>query len=166
MLQFDEKGHLYPYKISELTLDGFQHFFVINIADEVHRGQLFGNYLRFLKDLKLSLKAPFYQWIGGSFVTDKEFPEDIDLVTFIDYNEFLKNIFTVDHFTSTALKKYNVDAHFAPFCKWNHRYHKRSKQIENDWLEVYGTTRLINGVRAPKGIIKIDFRNEQRKSIE
>jgi hypothetical protein len=87
MLQFDEKGHLIPYDIIELTLAEFEVFFVEGLEDRAHRRGLFDNYLRYLEALKAVVEAPFYQWVDGSFVTLKSSPKDIDVLTFIEYEK-------------------------------------------------------------------------------
>ena len=81
-----------PYEVIDLTLEEFRRFFVDDLEDVEHRKGLFDNYLSFLDVLKHTLKTPYYQWITGSFITAKKQPGDIDLVTFVDYELFIKNL--------------------------------------------------------------------------
>ena len=74
MVQFDEHGHLSPYKIIEITLSEFETLFVNGVGDINHRKELFEQYLKFVVDLKSAFESPFYQWIDGSFITTKEQP--------------------------------------------------------------------------------------------
>ncbi len=157
MLQFDEKGHLMPYEIIELTLSEFETSFVDGLDDRTHRRGLFQKYLSFLEDLKVSLGVPFYQWVDGSFVTTKVFPGDIDLVIFLDYDWLVKKMGVILDYKNHSHEKYKVDAHFAPFANRRHRFYSNTLKMEADWRHTYGTSRPENGIRHPKGIVKIDF---------
>lgn len=156
-LSFDRHGHLFPYEIIELTLPQFEAFFVDGLEDRQHRRRLFERYKDFLRDLKQALPMPFYQWICGSFITAKEMPGDIDLVTFLDYDAMARKAPAVNFFTQNAIEIYRVDAHFSPVCKWNHRFHASAKQREEKWLELYSFSRQVEDIRHPKGILKINF---------
>ncbi|MGB3778758.1 MAG: hypothetical protein WA960_10405 [Tunicatimonas sp.] len=41
-----------------------------------------------MRDLSEQVSQQFTQWVDGSFVTAREHPNDIDFVTFIDYQLF------------------------------------------------------------------------------
>jgi len=104
------------------------------------------------------LSTSFFQWVNGSFTTNKPFPGDIDVVSFIEYDRFVSKLSQIEHFHSVAKNLYNTDAHFATVCKWNHRFHNRSEQDHAYWKDVFGFSRPDeNGVRHPKGILKIQF---------
>jgi hypothetical protein len=157
-MQFDNNGHLMPYEIQEITLDEFRYFFVEKLGDSGHRTQLFNNYLRFIEDLKASFVVPFYQWVDGSFITTKEFPGDIDVVTFMSYETITNKAAEVHHYRENAKTEYLVDAAFCPICRWNHRYFEKYKKNEEYWNNWYRFSRPNNEFnRFPKGIIKISF---------
>ncbi|MEK7257071.1 MAG: hypothetical protein AAB316_20115 [Bacteroidota bacterium] len=158
MLTFDEKGNLHPYEVIEMDLTAFERFFVENMEDREHRRRLFSKYLRFMEEYKSALGLSFFQWVNGSFTTTKPYPGDIDVVSFIDYDQFVRKLGILDRFYELGKKNYNVDAHFASTCKWNHRFHDRAVQDEAYWKNVFGFSRPDeNEVRHPKGIIKIKF---------
>lgn len=158
MLDFDEHGHLLPYQISELTLPEFEAFFVNGLSDQNHRRELFERYLVFVEELKRAFQVPFFQWVDGSFITRKDLPGDIDVVTFLPYDIVIKKAVSVQHFIKSAKTTYFVDAAFCPVCKWNHRFYQESKEKEAYWLNLYTRSRLdVFGKRHPKGLIKIDF---------
>ena len=117
MMQFDEHGHLKPYEITELTLPEFEAFFVDGLHDKVHRRVLFEDYLLFIEAIKKAFGVSFHQWVAGSFVTMKEFPGDIDTVTFLPHDIMLKKSGNVHHFKTSSQKSYRVDASFSPICK-------------------------------------------------
>jgi hypothetical protein len=112
VIQFDEYGHIFPHQIIELTLPEFQAFFVDGLSDQNHRRELFERYLVFVEDLKRAFQVPFIQWVDGSFITRKEFPGDIDVVTFLPYDVVTKKAVSVQHFIKSAKKAYFVDAAF------------------------------------------------------
>lgn len=87
MIQFDNQGNLTPYNIQEITLHDFELFFSTN----EHRQLLFANYLVFIEKLKMLGLNTFYQWIDGSYTTQKVAPKDIDIVTFIETKAFREN---------------------------------------------------------------------------
>ena len=85
-LNFDEKGYLKPYGIIKTDLVTLQETFVFN----EHRHALFQNYEHFNAELQDLTSCPLIQWVGGSFVTLKEMPKDIDTMTFIPCDIFDK----------------------------------------------------------------------------
>ncbi|HRI61730.1 MAG TPA: hypothetical protein PK228_18460 [Saprospiraceae bacterium] len=158
MMKFDERGHLVPYEITELKLSDFESFFVTGLEDTAHRRALFQKYLSFVVGLKKTFDATFYQWVVGSFVTQKPLPGDVDVVTFLPYDLMIQKIKVVNFLKTTAKENYRIDAHFAYFCKWNHRFFERSKADENELRLLFGYSRKDEQDKVwPKGIIKINF---------
>ncbi len=158
MLTFDNKGYLKPYKVNEITKDEFFNFFVENLDNRDQRKYLFSHYLLYIDFIKRNFSEHFFQWVGGSFITDKSFPNDIDIVTFLPHDLLTKKSKMIHQNMRTCKSRFNVDGFFAPICKWNHRFFEMSKKIELDWFNNYGTSREDEtGVRHPKGIIKINW---------
>lgn len=84
-LDFDEFGNLTPYKIIETDLITLEAYFVTAFPKSKTRKRLFENYLSYIYRFQDEVFPIFEQWIDGSFVTQKENPKDIDIVTFLDY---------------------------------------------------------------------------------
>ncbi len=82
---FDRRGYLTPPRPLECELSFLEENFVEGIPDVNSRRELFIGYLRFLEKLKIAVNASFEQWINGSFISKKLSPQDIDVVTFIDW---------------------------------------------------------------------------------
>jgi len=157
-MRFDERGHLCPYTVIETSLSDFEKVFVQSLENREHRYGLFENYLRFVNDLRKALEAPFYQLIDGSFITQKEFPNDIDLVTFVRFEVLNNKSHLAQYFLENAKNRYRIDGYFAATCRRNHYYYESALKDEAYWLDLYGFSREEdNGVRHPKGIIKIQF---------
>ena len=158
MITFDEKGHIHPYEVIEMSLYDFERIFVKNMEEREHRKRLFSNYLRFIEDFKAAFGITFFQWVDGSFTTTKTTPGDIDIVTFVDYDLFACKLNVINHFHNIGKTEYEIDAHFAITCKWNHRFYQRALSDEAYWKDIFGFSRPDeDGVRQPKGIIKIKF---------
>jgi hypothetical protein len=85
-LSFDEKGCLKPYGIIKTDLVILKETFVFN----EQRQSLFNIYQNFNAELQAITECPLIQWMGGSFITLKELPKDIDTVTFIPFDVFDK----------------------------------------------------------------------------
>jgi hypothetical protein len=158
MLKFDEHGHLMPYEIIDLSISEFEHIFVENMPDFECRRKLFDGYLRFIEDIKSDFNSISFQWIAGSFITEKKFPNDLDVVTFLSFDEVASKQAKIHHYSTLGKGKYNIDASFSPICKWNHRFYETSKKLEKDYLKLYGLSRRDeNLIKHPKGIIKINY---------
>jgi hypothetical protein len=82
MINFDVNGNIIPYEIIECSSGNLQENFTFN----GHREAIFAEYLTFCDVIKSIGVEEFYQFIDGSFITQKEFPKDIDVVTFVDAN--------------------------------------------------------------------------------
>ena len=66
-----------------------------------------------MANLSRLLAQDFYQWIDGSFVTNKKTPNDIDVVTIISHLDYENNkkLLEQKYASSGARLNYNVDAY-------------------------------------------------------
>ncbi len=152
MLLFDENGFLIPFEPIKTDLESFKETFVTNS----HREKLFEEYLIFLHSLKELGLDKFFQWVNGSFVTKKTFPNDIDVVTFLDY----RNLPLMEEKLSSRLFKTNtLDCYFVISYPEEHRSHNLYKMDYAEWKFLFSTTRrdLKTGKTGKKGFIQIDF---------
>ena len=88
MLEFDFDGHLKPYGAINIPLVHLKVTLEAYFVQTKHREDLLIHYLSFLEELLELLNFPAFQYLDGSFVTNKFLPRDLDLVTFIDYRDF------------------------------------------------------------------------------
>lgn len=154
-LNFDEDGNLMPYKMIEVDVDTLEHYFVTAFPNSTTRKRLFENYLRYLYRFQDEVFPFFEQWIDGSFVTQKENPNDIDLVTFLDYEVFEKRGDAVlDKFWSFSLEDEGIDSYIAKQYPSTHKFYKKTLSSEKYWLKLYGSNRAETMY---KGFIKIIF---------
>ena len=111
-MEFDSLGNLFPYKVIEINLEEFERLFITNFPNSESRNRLFQNYLSYIRKIKNEIDSTFYQWIDGSFVTSKLNPNDIDLVTFLNFEIYENNLPKLADFQGYKLKKeQNLDCY-------------------------------------------------------
>jgi hypothetical protein len=145
---FDGNGYLTPHQIIHLSLTEIERLFTYNSQ----RKELFVVLEGFLGNLKFTLIAPFQVWIDGSFITTKEFPNDIDLVIFVNANEY-------EHWKNRLwgfkdIYKYQgLDVHLV--CVFPHSSRKRieTEYSTNDYYKLFNLDRQ----NVKKGFIQLKF---------
>ncbi len=154
-LNFDEYGNLTPYKIIEVDLATFEAYFVTAFPNSKTRKRLFENYLRYIYRFQDEVFPFFEQWINGSFVTQKENPKDIDLVTFLDYSVYEKRGDKIlDKFWSFSLEDEGIDSYLVKDYPKNHLLYMKTLEKKDVWLKLYANNRA----KIPtKGFLKIIF---------
>jgi hypothetical protein len=76
MINFDSKGDIMPKEIITVTLSEFEETFCHNNR----RRLIFEKYNSFIEKLKSLGFIHFYQYIDGSFVTTKHYPNRINRI--------------------------------------------------------------------------------------
>ncbi len=163
MIQFNNQGYITPADVIETDFDTFEKTFVFN----EHRQIIFQEYLVCLDELKTLNIGSFYQWINGSFTTLKTNPNDLDVVTFIHFEEYQKHIQYFElKYQNRHLGK--IDCYFLASYPTNHLnflvfkanyldfYHKFSKDMKQEKY-LKSRKRSIFGQNFNKGFIKINF---------
>ncbi len=158
MLQFDNKGLLIPNEVITSNIEEFRNTYVFN----ERRADLYATYLDFLREINQLELGSFFQWIDGSFVTQKPFPKDIDLVTFVDFsvhkykNSRLQNL-------KDKYKHYAIDAYFETYYPINHPFYPKYLYQNDYWFKLYSLTKPLGQqqLMLRKGLIQIDFNNER-----
>ena len=99
-----------------------------------------------------------HQWVNGSFVTKKNNPGDIDLVTFLDTNSIQELGSKLDNFkypNSEIL--FSVDAYIVEVYPENHKYRYLYLSDKAYWMDRFTKTRRVRGNRLSKGFLEITF---------
>ena len=159
-MEFDSQGNLFPYKVIEIDLEEFEKLFITNFPNSESRNRLFQNYLAYIQKIKNEIDSTFYQWIDGSFVTSKLNPNDIDLVTFLNFEIYENSLPKLTDFQGDKLKKeQNLDCYFVKEYPIEHKnYEVITKYDSVEWFHLFSKTRVHrNGKRYSKGIIQINF---------
>lgn len=157
MIQFDNRGNITPYNVVETDLIEFEQTFAFN----EHRINLFKEYQLFLESIqKLNIQT-FYQWLNGSFTTMKPNPNDIDIVTFVPFQDFEKNeLFFEKLYTNRKSTK--IDCFFVKQYPLNHPNYNYFKSDELTFLHDFTKTIKKQGrseIKISKGLVKIEFNN-------
>jgi hypothetical protein len=158
MLRLNSKGLLTPASAIKASIDELEETFVANIPTNT-RTKLFQQYLRYCQDLKNVLgKIDFVQWIDGSFVTSIHEPNDIDLVSFIDYNIIEKNEIHLTNLKYPAsITHYGLDAYIVIVYPENHTKFPYFLSDKLYWMDKFDKTRLNRaGNKYPKGFLEMN----------
>ncbi len=135
MFRYNSDGYLRPYKAIETTIESFENEFVTN----PRRKNLFDKYLKFNLGLAEIGIIPYTQWINGSYVSKIELPNDIDLVTFVNYQKVLKFESRLKHL-SWELRKW-LDTSYVAVYPEGHPLNNITVILQNDYHLLYGSTR-------------------------
>lgn len=163
-IEFDEKGNLSPYSIIKCNdLSFISDFFVSNpiFSRSQTREKIFRGFLQYILDINKYIQDKWTIWIGGSFLTDKLDPGDIDIVNIFEWSENINakaKTFERRFFSENAKKKYNVDAYFIATYPDNDERYKYAMDDLNHWKDFFGHSHeSIFGGRSPKGFIEIEI---------
>jgi hypothetical protein len=153
-MEFDKNGNLYPYSVIETDLETFEKMFVSDFTFSLTRKRIFENYLIYLENLKESVNTGFFQWIDGSFVTNKKDPKDIDFVTFLDFGLYREHEKAISKLLSLRYDTKNgTDGYFVETFPDTHKGYNNFQMDRIEWLHTFGTSRTNQN----KGIIQLNF---------
>ncbi|AXI39433.1 hypothetical protein CX649_07150 [Bacillaceae bacterium ZC4] len=163
-MHFDEHGNLNGGIIKGLTMEDVEKYFVKEFPDSNTRKRNFEgfqHFLNFLESIHVIQKVSKI-WLDGSFLTNKNDPNDIDMVLYLnprqDYlpfvNEFLKNCADKIH---TIGRQFYCDAYFSvddSLIPTEHHEAKRHFDYQRKyWMGQFGFDRQERS----KGIIEISL---------
>ena len=153
-MQFDQFGNLAPYEVQTIDLNTFEAFFVVAFAQSESRRRLFDNYLKYVQELQSFAPTGFYQWIDGSFITNKLNPRDIDFVTFLDWQDYRKNDTAISELRKRRFDKSSgMDGYFVEVFPALHKDFSNFQITRVEWLHLFATSRTSKS----KGIIQLNF---------
>jgi len=159
-LKFDDKGHLMPYERITLNLEDFEEFFIKKFEPESSRMNIYESYKKFIFDFQKEITPNFIQWIDGSFVTNKVNPRDIDFVTLIDHDIYIKKRDKIDgNFRLRKAREiYKVDAYTVEMYPADHKNNSISNIDLVYWDNWFSKTKKNWAKKTfPKGYIEINF---------
>lgn len=159
-MQFDFYGNLFPPQIIEIDLVTFEEVFVNSFPKSKTRKKLFDDYLTYIAGFKQAISPTFYQWINGSFVTSKQNPNDIDIVTFLESAIYKEHLLQLKPYKGlTLFQEKSLDCYFVECFPENHEMYETITLPDTlEWLHLFSKTRPDHkGQKNPKGFIKICF---------
>lgn len=154
-MTFDQYGYLTPYTVVETDLQTFEQVFVNDFETSDTRRPIFEAYLDYLDQLRQIVDTGFYQWLDGSFITQKLNPKDIDLITFVDWQIYEKYETQLNELRKLRLRKNKIiDGYFVKVYDKTHPQRNLFELDCAEWLFDFG--RSFTNKRY-KGIIKINY---------
>ncbi len=161
---FDLRGNLQAYQKIELSFTEFQETFVTSFGSAgTKRATVFNDYLNFLTDFKTLITPGFSQWINGSFVSQKQNPNDIDFVTLVDFQVYETHEQLIEsQFRRQGAKLVypKVDAYVVKHYPVGHEKRWVTAYDLAYWQDSFGKTQKNRaGQRHPKGFVELKFGN-------
>ncbi len=154
-LNFNEQGLLVPDAAISADLDTIEKYFVANFPTSKTRQKLFENLVAFNHQLQNEVFPWYEQWINGSFVTMKEDPNDVDVVTLLDYQVYEARFYKLEKFFSFSLEEQGIDSYFVPVFPEDHELHRETVADLADWHRRFTRARS----RDSKGYLTLTFGN-------
>lgn len=158
-MNFDPYGYLTPHKAIKMDLVTFGELFVDAFTTSATRQRLFERYLEYNEMLKELIPDGYSQWINGSFVTKKQNPADMDLVTFVNYDLLQEKD---EHFRRLRELRFKrraeVDGYFITVYPENHRLFPLYQYDQAEWFFNFTRTYPKPGIaRQNKGFIELTY---------
>lgn len=164
MFEFDTLGNLKGNKIQTIPIVDFERNFVFNRCNSSNRILIYNDFINLTTAVKSILNASFYILIDGSFVSNKENPNDIDFVFVIPVDLLENKLFLEQlekHFYAFKNKKNRVlDFYIIPDIveNSNDEFKVKAERLLTYWTGFFGKTRKDEfGKQQEKGILKIEF---------
>ena len=155
-MEFDANGYLKPYGPIPADLTILEEVFVKAFPQSAARQPIFEQYQKYNQQLRELAPDGFMQWIDGSFVTQKINPNDIDLVTFVDYKVYEQNVSEFDRLGKWRLDpKDKVDGYLVKAYPDGHPFYPRSEYDKVYWRHTFGTGRNRQRKSFNKGFIEL-----------
>ena len=173
---FDVNGSL-PEGVYHTDIATMQVRFVTEFPDSQTRPAIYEAFNALRADGE-KLGVVGTQWVNGSFVTSKENPGDIDVVTFCDHGH-LNNLGTdAMEFVSqylgggeAAKTRYRTHAFLVPSCSAGHVYFSAFETARLYWRKWFGRTRDIPNPPGPdrpgqpKGFLEMPLGNAEHAPL-
>jgi hypothetical protein len=164
MFEFDELGNLKGNKIHTISIVDFEKHFVSYTSNSSNRTLIYKDFIDLITAVKTIVNANFYILVDGSFVSNKESPNDIDFVFVIPVNLLENKLFLEQlkkHFYTLKNKKNSVlDFYIIPDAIENSTddFRLKTESLLTYWTGFFGKTRKDEfGKQQEKGILKIEF---------
>ena len=158
MIEFNGRGYIIPYLNVPSTIEEFENVFVKAI-NSTQRVYLFDCYRQYLADLKQIIGEGHIQWIDGGFTTRKPNPEDVDLVTFIDFKIVDQHTQALRGFIyPKSYDDYRMDAYIIKVYPAKHRYIAQYLGDKAYWFDQFDSTEPNRrGNFYPKGFLEVQI---------
>lgn len=157
---FDVRGYLKPYGKNTIEATDLKTGFVDTFDEDSTRMRLYDGYMNYNSDLKILLNNQKYlQWIDGSFISTQTNPNDIDLVSLIDYRLIDAHQEELKRFiTQQGRDEYGIDGYIIKIYPENHKNYIRTQSDLLYWENWFSMSRRNRRKqRLPKGFVELEF---------
>lgn len=159
-IEFDKNGNVEPYEAISASLRELNETFVAGFEKSVTRPTLFEGYGRYIDALEATLSDDFQQWVGGSFISAKLNPNDIDVVNLVAFDEKMDaKLATLMPFLliGGSLETFGVDGHLlAIYPPSDERFTTITEPVRSYWQNWLSHDRDNN----PRGFLELTFKTE------
>lgn len=156
-MTFDQYGYLTPYEVIETDIVTFEEVFVKGFPSSSTRSTIFGEYSAYLDQLRQIIGGEFYQWIDGSFITQKTNPNDIDLVTFLNFEQIQQSERELNTLRKLRYEgKRYLDNYFVPTYPNEHPNFTFFEIDRLEWMHRFERD-TRKKMKHTKGIIQLNF---------
>lgn len=152
---FNATGYL-DAGLHEMTIDDFETAFVTPFPYSTTRSNILVGFVKHHNELS-ALLSSFEQFVDGSFTTNKNDPNDVDLLVMADgdlidsLSEDDKNRFAALVNGKETQKTHLCDAYFLPVYPDSHPQHQNGRAMRKYWMGEFGFDRSD----VPKGIVQL-----------
>ncbi|MFA9370116.1 MAG: hypothetical protein ACERIH_00190 [Labilibaculum antarcticum] len=141
---FDEHGNPQPEGIRPIPFKDFKTAFVDDFETSETRPRIFDGYESYVYDFKTNISPSFQHWMNGSYTTNKENPNDIDLVNIVPFSDDLnlKGTALMAFITKgTSKENYMVDGYLVPVYPDDDPRAEFTKNQLAYWEDFFGSDR-------------------------
>ena len=146
MLNFTDSGLLTPREAIEVSRPIFYDQFVRAFSTSQTRARLFNEWINYNKLLRSEIGQDFFQWIDESFVTLKQNPKDIDLVSFIPHQLYERHHRVLDNLWTDNWEQKGIYPANHPAFDY---------ETKRDWEQWMPLNRMIT--QHPKGFLTLQI---------
>ena len=167
MIKLNSRGLIVPDYNVPSTLEELATFFVRNMPT-IQRKELFNRYLDYMTAVYALLEnSSFVQWIDGSFTTADAHPNDIDIVTFINFEEVARLNGQLAKLKYPLSLDYGMDAYIVRVFPPEHRSFALYVGDRAYWLDRFSRTeRNHRSIVYRKGFIELTYSDEERATLK
>jgi hypothetical protein len=157
--KFDIHGNLVPYELHTVSLTELEDEFVLPFESSITRRDIVSGHNNYIIELFQVLEHNFFQWLDGSFVTQKIDPNDIDVINFIYYSDATNDkVNSLRKFLTgfgNPKNEFRVDGYIVPVYEPTDPRFSITQAKYNEWRLFFGKDRNNN----PKGILQLNLTN-------
>ena len=154
---FDKHGNIVPYELHPVSIAELEEEFVQPFTKSSTRKNIVEGHSNYVIEIFQILEHNFFQWLDGSFVTQKLDPNDIDVINFVHYSELTNDkVNSLRRFLThvgNPKDEFKVDGFLVPVYESTDPRFAITQAKYNEWRIFFGKDRNNN----PKGMLQLNF---------